>query len=844
MFGKRRLLVLFLSAFLILDVIGTGISLFMYPQFSIGCEDLFGANGENLKEFEVNGDGTVTSVSSDPWIFYHFGRGVNVRYLAVQVSGVEGPEADAEFYIMPSVGYSSTELEDGTLLARFGRAQGCIGVGGIRLDLATEAGVTLKVEKVSVNPRMAVVLDFQRFLASAAAVVLLLYAEFLGWHRLYWDRANGDGKRRHARAFWIPVGLQAAVKSVLIVLLFRPLMNNDHLSHEFPLYWMLVLGTEILCVMALHLGAGKQRKNIWLSYTLVIPFAFIQFSMAELLNMVNFDFEVPVYLALNLLLCALVPSILLLVLRNAAFALSASSLVFTCLSIGNHYYGILRDNPLEYFDIANAKTAVHVVSNYTLSPDMQVVTAVGVMVILMLVLFSAFGVRGCGFRPMSMAGNFVMVAAALALFLNQVPVVDNFSNMQIITREKGYLLSFASFIKMGQIKKPEGYDAELAGEILKEAGTQYEAAGDEKSSNPNIIVIMNETLADLPSIYGFETTKDVLPNIHGMQENTIHGEVLVSVYGGGTANTEYEFLTGNSLYFLPMGSSPYVQYVGDHQQSLAWKLKSMGYSTAAYHPYLAISYRRSAAYPFLGLDPFYYIESGLPHEEYLRSYLSDRADFKNVISLYEERDKEQPFFIFNVTMQNHGGYSLDVPAVDVTVEPVDEELKTAPMLEYLSLIHESDAAFGELVDYFSNVEEDTIILMFGDHQPSMAADVNDFLDQKITERGEELDSQRRYYATFVMWANFDIEEKEGVVTSPGYLRALLLEQAGVEMNAYEKFLLNLSEEYPALNAFGCRDREGEWHSRTETADGMLKEYQYLIYNNIFDKKGLNLDYYE
>ena len=96
---------------------------------------------------------------------------------------------------------------------------------------------------------------------------------------------------------------------------------------------------------------------------------------------------------------------------------------------------------------------------------------------------------------------------------------------------------------------------------------------------------MNETLADLPAIYGFETDTDVFPNIHSM-DNAVRGKVLTSVYGGGTANTEYEFLTGNSLYFLPPGSSPYVQYMGSVQQSLAWKLKELGYQTAAYHPYL------------------------------------------------------------------------------------------------------------------------------------------------------------------------------------------------------------------------------------------------------------------
>lgn len=152
--------------------------------------------------------------------------------------------------------------------------------------------------------------------------------------------------------------------------------------------------------------------------------------------------------------------------------------------------------------------------------------------------------------------------------------------------------------------------------------------------------------------------------------------------------------------------------------------------------------------------------------------------------------------MFNVTMQNHGGYSEDEPAVDVTVTPVDKELQTPQMLEYLSLIRESDAAFKELTDYFSEAEEDTVILMFGDHQPSMDEGVSEFMDRKLEERDGELDSQRRYYASFILWANFDIQEMSDVVTSPGFLRPLLLEAAGVPMNAYESFLFETGGRLP------------------------------------------------
>lgn len=856
--GRRPFLLLVLAVFLAMNVVGTGLTLRTCPQFSISGEALLGENGRNLKEFELGEGGALTSLSSDPWIYYPFGDPVNVRFLTVEVSGVGGTESEAQLYLNPSAAFRTMELAEGRLSARFGRAQGFRGVSAVRLDLATEPGAVLTVEGAVVNDRLAVILDFQKMYLSAWALGLLAVLELLGWRRLSAfrreerERASGTAGRPGSgfkgKGDPLPAAamIQAVLKAGILWALRKPLMDNDGMGRQHLLCWMFVLGLELFTILALHLGAGKRRRNIWCCLALAVPFSFVWFPAAELLNLATFDFQTPLYLVLNLALCALVPAVFLLVLGNAALAFSGAALLFSALSVANHYYGALRNNPLEYFDIANAGTAVHVLGNYSLAPDGGSAAAVLALLVTVLTLFSALGMARCERRLKGFLGNAALAAAAAAVFAVKLPTFDNFSNLQIITSEKGYLLSFASFIKMGRVKTPEGYTAKRAEEILEAAldgaGTETGLSREAGARYPNLIVIMNETLADLPSIYGFETDADVFLNIHSMEENSIQGKVLTSVYGGGTANTEYEFLTGNSLYFLPPGSSPYVQYTGSVQQSLAWKLKELGYQTAAYHPYLPISYRRSSVYPLLGLETFYSEEDSLPHEEYLRTYVSDRADFKNVIHLYEEKEPGRPFFMFNVTMQNHGGYSEDEPAVEVTVTPVDKELQTPPMLEYLSLIRESDAAFKELTDYFSEEEEDTVILMFGDHQPSMGEGVSEFMDRKLEERDGELDSQRRYYASFILWANFDIQEMSDVVTSPGFLRPLLLEAAGVPMNAYESFLSETAAAYPAMNAFGCFDASGQWNSRMEDEEGVLEEYQYLVYQNVFDKKSMGEGY--
>ncbi|MCC8060639.1 MAG: LTA synthase family protein [Clostridiales bacterium] len=880
----QKLLLLLLMALIILDLGATAAVLRMYPQLILEPETLIGANQENLKDFALGDDGELISLSDDPWIQYVFAQPMNVRHIAARVSHVN-EDTWAQFFLMPSADYRVARLDgEGTITADFSEAAGHRDVLAIRLDLANELGVSLAVDQVIVNDRLAVTLSVQAFFAKAAALAALVLLELWGWVRLWKGSRTGMGMP----ALLLTGALfQAAGKLAFIWTLRTELLTDSGDGYAHLLAWMLALGLEIFSVVAVHAGAAardvSQSNRLPLRYCclLVVPFAFAQFSLAELLNLVTFDFNTPSYFGFNLLICALLPALLLLLIRRVTIALGIAGALLFLLNIANHYYGILRDNPLEYFDIALARTAAGVLGNYEFEIDRTVMAALLAMLIIVAVLAAALGLRGCVWSRKEVVVALTLTAVATGFLLVNIPTIENFSNLQIISSEQGYLLSFASFIKMGRVERPQDYSPQAVDMILgayvdegvvreKEESAEEDTAKDvdgntngigtpnitqNMTRTPNIIVIMDEAFADLPDIYGFETTEDVLPNIHSLKENTIHGRLLVSVYGGGTSNTEYEFLTGNSLHFLPVGSSPYVQYMSGLQQSLAWKLRALDYSSAAYHPYLAISYRRAEAYPLLGLEPFYSIDDDLPNETYLRDYISDQADFDNLIYLYEQKNSSQPFFIFNVTMQNHGGYAVGTPEGGMTelaaeIRPVPEDLQDAALLEYLALIHETDAAFQSLVDYFSEVPEDTIILLFGDHQPSMDPEVVARMSRSATfqngisgETSEDVPPEINYYATFVLWANFDIEEAENVVTSPNYLRVLLAQRAGLELNAYERFLLETMEEYPAMNAFGCLDSDGQWHSRDEEDEGSLADYRNLVYNNIFDKKNMDISYY-
>ena len=264
------------------------------------------------------------------------------------------------------------------------------------------------------------------------------------------------------------------------------------------------------------------------------------------------------------------------------------------------------------------------------------------------------------------------------------------------------------------VDKPKGYEATEMQEYLEEQGEiMYE------DELPNIIVIMNESFADFSQFGRLPITKDALPFIHGLEENAKKGNVYVSVWGGNTCNTEYEFLTGNTMKFCP-DTVPYMQFLKDETYSIAKFLKKIGYDTQGIHPYYKTGYRRNVVYHLMGIDKFY---SGSLFDEayeimkfnsrmtvetlnekpkglYIRELISDKATYSKIVEMYEEReDTDKPLFTFCVTMQKHSPYTYKGKYEKSIVFETDDGSKET-VTQYLSMIHESDHAFEELIQYF------------------------------------------------------------------------------------------------------------------------------------------------
>ena len=543
----------------------------------------------------------------------------------------------------------------------------------------------------------------------------------------------------------------------------------------------------------------------------------------------------------NIFLLELTAWTLFFLAGRAVLALRIELVAVMIFGLVNHYVMEFRSTPFVPWDILSVNTAASVAGNYDFTPSGRV--------ILVSILFLAliFCVRFLRFRSewklYARMISAALVVLVLCVFVNALQN-DDFKTKHYLypflftpaymTQVNGMLVTFAMNLEYIAVDRPADYHAEDAKETLE----TYESAdaADNTEDLPNIIVIMDEAFSDLSVVGDFEPNEDYMPFVHSLEQgndNTVTGYLNVSVCGGNTANTEFEFLTGNTMAFLPAGSIPYQQYIKSETPSLAEYLSGLGYETYGMHPYNASGWDRDRVYPLLGFENTRFFDD-FTDKTFLRKYVSDDSDFKNIIQTYEQKDEGHPAFIFNVTMQNHGSYTdaYNNFTQDVTVTGTDSFV----LEQYLSLIKRTDQALENLIDYFAGQKEKTIIVFFGDHQPadSVAAPVLALNGKDVNSLNSE-DQRLRYQVPYVIWANYDIEEGTGEDTSANYLAARVLQTAGVPTSAYQNYLLELEKDYPVISAVRVEKADGTETNSKEEKKGLL-QYQQLQYYSLFDEK--------
>lgn len=545
---------------------------------------------------------------------------------------------------------------------------------------------------------------------------------------------------------------------------------------------------------------------------------------------------------LNIVLFELIMALLLFLFGRLKTALRCQTILFMVIGLANYYVLEFRSAPIMPWDILSIGTAASVANNfkYTLGKE-TVFVLIGFILLLILESRITFKLKkDWRIRIGGFVASFVLLWGFTSMLHQDSTIVrfklyDKLFTPTVMSKRDGTAVAFLMELKYVTVEKPSGYNKEDAADLLSSYDIPIEE--DSASSSPNVIVIMNEAFSDLSVLGDFETNEDYMPFLHSVMQgnipNAISGYLNVSVLGGNTANTEFEFLTGNTMAFLPQGSVAYQQYVKHNDYSLATYFKEQGYDTIAMHPYNASGWDRDKVYPLLGFDTFYSLKDWVnPHK--IRKYVSDKSCYDKIIELYEQKDRNTPFFIFNVTMQNHSSYSEEYDNFhpDITVEGTKSKI----LPNYLSLIKLSDEALEYLIDYFSQAEEDTIIVFFGDHQPSdsVAAPVWK-LNGKSGDALSDEDEALRYKVPFLIWANFDIDGENNVETSANYLGGKVLQTAGLPLYNYRNYLVELEQDFPIISAIRAEDSNGI-STPVKEVKNALNKYMTLQYYNIFSQK--------
>lgn len=566
----------------------------------------------------------------------------------------------------------------------------------------------------------------------------------------------------------------------------------------------------------------------------------IAFYLMEFYDRNPFEQIRPMAHLFNIMIFEMIAWIIYFLIGNEKWSLRIILGLSMLFGLVNHYVMEFRSTPFVPWDIFSINTAFSVAGNYNYMPSVRlVVVTIIFCVMIFLVRFLDYKLQiRFRFRVLSAGAICVLLVIFGKSVQNEEFQLKNnlypyLFTPSVMTKYNGLAVTFTMDMAYVVVDKPSDYSVNSAKELLEqysEETTKEEVEGE----YPNIIVIMDEAFSDVSVLGEFDTNEDYMPFVRSMlngAENTVSGYLNVSVCGGNTANTEFEFLTGDTMAFLPTGSIPYQQYIKRKVPSIAGYLSELGYDTYAQHPYYGSGWEREAVYPLLGFDKMNFVEDYVPRT-IVRQYVSDESDFDMIIRTFEQKEEGKPAFIFNVTMQNHGGYTSEYD--DFVNDVCATEVDNQALNQYLSLVTLTDEKLRELVEYFDNQEEDTIIVFFGDHQPSDSVVAPIWkLNGKDSDSLSKEDSELRYMVPYFIWANYDIDEAQNEDTSVNYLGAKMLQYAGVPTSEYQNFLLELENYYPVISGVKIQE-SAETDSDKKSAEEMMNKYKCLQYYTMFD----------
>ena len=663
----------------------------------------------------------------------------------------------------------------------------------------------------------------------------------------------------------LPLRLIGAAVSLCILFYYRQLFFQESLLTNIPVevpfenrrpqvFVFLVIVTLLSLFDALFAAWGKKRSaesRLWKTIlakaggcALIFGNAALCFYEVELVNNYYFVRMKTRYIWLGIFITLAICLFLVLVFNSLSAGMFFANILFMVWGLLNYFVQQFRGIPFQWIDFGAMRTGLSVSGNYQYVPTWQIIA----VVVLTAAICGFYLHRRIWHNFRKLPGKIISRAAALAVFFIFTTIIfktDYLADQGIWLRDWqpwytyrlfGMEAGFFAFAKASYPQAPDSYSAAEVSRIIRTSEEKH--TDDVPADYPvpeNIICIMNEAFSDFSVYPNFSTDVPLMENIESLKENTQSGHMMASVKGGLTANTEYEFLTGNSCVLSP-STVVFNSFIKQDQFSIAKILGSQGYKSIFMHPYSPYGWNRNVIYPRMGFDEFLHSKNYYQGAEKIRGFVSDRACYEEIIRQVEEKAEGEKLFIYNITMQNHSSYKSD--KLTSTVDVVGFHGSNEGQAEqYCTLVRMSDEAVMELIDYFSQSDQKTLICFWGDHQPEIGDDFWEYCYGKSLDQLSFEEQQLQYLTKYFIWANYDIPEAENQVLSANYLSSYLLTLTGLENAPYNDFLLDQRESIPAMNSYGYLGTDGKQHEwYTEEAgsgeSAQLEEYKCLIYNEL------------
>ena len=428
--------------------------------------------------------------------------------------------------------------------------------------------------------------------------------------------------------------------------------------------------------------------------------------------------------------------------------------IWVILGIANGYILLKRVTPFNAQDLKIAGDGIALINNYCNGFEVVVIAVGAVALLIWLISMWRRGGQYAGKIHHIAALIGIIVCGVLYTFVTNIAIDKRvvstyFGNIAFAYEDYGLPYCFSASLFNTGISEPNGYTKKAMAKIDKDGELNQTATSRSSDELPNIIVVQLESYFDVANAEFFTTSEDACPNLHNLYQNYSNGYFKVPSVGAGTANTEFEVLTGMNLRYFGPGEYPYKTYSKKHPtESAATALASLGYGTHALHDNTGNFYSRANVFNNMGFDTFTSKEFMNVLQTTENGWAKDEIRTQHIMEAMDTTKQED--FVFTVSVQGHGNYpeTQVIENPKIKVEGIEDEALKNKWEYYVNQVYEMDQFVGDLIKAVEERNEPSVVVFYGDHLPTMGL------------KAEDLKSRYLYNTNYVIWDNIGLQKHD------------------------------------------------------------------------------------